>query len=344
MPVKSFECAIARSQIGRYLAGDPVDGEAMRQLEAHISGCEDCQRLIDSKREELLGPLAHAPSAEEALVTDEMERELRAAAATGHAVIQTPAPTPMPKPTFTGIGAALSRLPLPKLVREVPDDESPVAPVAPKAPARPLGKAAAYGGALLLVLGGMSFLGDPTNLLGGKAQAGTNLATKPTAKKPVATLAKASGVRRSALGIPITDAVDPSARAKAKSKARTLVAKAAPAKDPADLGPLEFDSTIDTPAPKTAAPKPAVPKPRTLVKRPARPVVRKRAVRKPVPTVTPAVTVTATPLVAKPAIKRAPVVRRPKRARKPLVKRTVKPAAPSPSVIRVYDESGQPIN
>ncbi|RYG41858.1 zf-HC2 domain-containing protein, partial [bacterium] len=186
MSVKSFECAIARSQIGRYLAGDTVGEEAMQQLETHIAACADCQRLIESKREELLGPLAHAPNAQEAIAgkateattaetlaasTDvaAIERELRAAAArSGRAVIENvtseavearklvgatasansgmangasnqgapnsaaphltvetgsanSASSRSSLPKLGGIGAALGKVSLPKLVRDVPE-------------------------------------------------------------------------------------------------------------------------------------------------------------------------------------------------------------------------------
>lgn len=370
MPVKSFECAIARSQIGRYLAGDAVGGEAMRQLEAHISGCSDCQRLIDSKKEDLLGPLAHAPTAEEALATRPdtaaIERELRAAAQMGRVVVDLPSvpssptvasvplPSSMPKPNLSGLGAVLARLPFPKLTREVPDEEATVPMPAPvqnaavqNAPVqntkRPFGKAAVYGGALLLVLGGMAYVGDPSSLLGGKAVA-PDATVKPTAKsttKPTL-VPPATGVRRSALGVPITDAADPA------PKARPL-AKAAPSRDANDPGPLEFDPTLNvapaaTPAQKLAAKMPtkrAVPK-APAVKKAAPPVgipksVAPKAAAPAVAAAKPTLTLKAAP-VAKPA--------QPTRKRRPTVRRArrVRTAAPSHGVIRVYDETGKPIN
>jgi hypothetical protein len=54
MPVTEFECAIAKSQIGRYIAGDNLGNEVVRQLESHIAACPNCKKLLEEKRTALM--------------------------------------------------------------------------------------------------------------------------------------------------------------------------------------------------------------------------------------------------------------------------------------------------
>lgn len=465
MSVKSFECAIARSQIGRYLAGDALGEESMRQLEAHISTCADCQRLIDSKKAELLGPLAHAPTAEEAIAssvaassiaaqigTSAIERELREVAMDARAVVGVPTaiavgagapvasavgasnsdPNPIssagvpptshafpsttapssgstPPPTARakgGFGSAFAKLPLPKLVRDVPDEDSdasapqaksaqravePTAETAavPVAAKKPLGKAAVYGVALLIVLGAMAYIGDPTSLLGGKAGAAeptAKMSGKGAAEKAAPSknpkLAVATGVRRSALGVPITDATEkaigtksadtteagtkartesavkePAAKepsAKESKPEKTLVAHAATKADPADLGPLEFDPAMDAPAAKsvhqTEAPKhaPVKPAPAKRTRTATAPVKRAAVKKAPIA----AEPIHVTPAAAAPTARTKPAPKPATATAKRLAPRKVKrvrkaaprPASKNTGVIRVYDETGKPLN
>ena len=53
MPVKNIECQIARGQIGRYLAGESLSDEALKQLEGHIVGCPECKGALMQRRESL---------------------------------------------------------------------------------------------------------------------------------------------------------------------------------------------------------------------------------------------------------------------------------------------------
>lgn len=101
MPVTEFECAIAKSQIGRYLAGDNLGGEVVRQLESHIGACPKCKTLLEERRKSLVAmldgetPIAAAirdthltkPEVEEAKPAPTTMRERFAAA-------QKPAPEP----------------------------------------------------------------------------------------------------------------------------------------------------------------------------------------------------------------------------------------------------------
>jgi hypothetical protein len=50
MPVKNVECQIAEMQIGRYVSGEPFSGEALRQLEAHLSTCPACTAVLSDRR------------------------------------------------------------------------------------------------------------------------------------------------------------------------------------------------------------------------------------------------------------------------------------------------------
>jgi hypothetical protein len=60
MQVKNIECQIAQAQLGRYLAGEGMAGEAVRQLEIHLAKCVDCKRVLDEKRRALLATLEGA--------------------------------------------------------------------------------------------------------------------------------------------------------------------------------------------------------------------------------------------------------------------------------------------
>jgi hypothetical protein len=62
MSVTDFECAIAKSQIGRYIAGDNLAPEIARQLESHINNCSRCKELLQEKKNSL-----------EAMIDDDME-------------------------------------------------------------------------------------------------------------------------------------------------------------------------------------------------------------------------------------------------------------------------------
>ena len=57
MDLQNIECQLAQAQMGRYLAGDSLPEDTLKQLEKHISNCENCQQAAQDKRislEELL--------------------------------------------------------------------------------------------------------------------------------------------------------------------------------------------------------------------------------------------------------------------------------------------------
>ena len=53
MSVTDFECAIAKSQIGRYVSGENLAPEIARQLESHINNCSRCKELLQEKKNSL---------------------------------------------------------------------------------------------------------------------------------------------------------------------------------------------------------------------------------------------------------------------------------------------------
>jgi hypothetical protein len=53
MSVTDFECAIAKSQIGRYISGENLAPEIARQLESHINSCARCKQLLQEKKNSL---------------------------------------------------------------------------------------------------------------------------------------------------------------------------------------------------------------------------------------------------------------------------------------------------
>ncbi|MBS1720553.1 MAG: zf-HC2 domain-containing protein [Armatimonadetes bacterium] len=54
MAAESFECQIAQLQLNRYVAGESLSAETIRDLEAHLGDCPDCQQVLAEKREALL--------------------------------------------------------------------------------------------------------------------------------------------------------------------------------------------------------------------------------------------------------------------------------------------------
>lgn len=54
----SLECELARALMGRYLAGEEISAEPMRQLETHVKACAGCRAHLDEKRLELANGLS----------------------------------------------------------------------------------------------------------------------------------------------------------------------------------------------------------------------------------------------------------------------------------------------
>lgn len=133
MPVETIECQIVQAQLGRYLSGEAISDEALRQLEDHIGGCPICRQEVAIRRaslQALLGTVNSAAGRPEALIGALRENQFAT-----HAVVESPAPE-APATTSRPTTAKLSR---PLLL----------------------------GSALALVLIAMSYLGNnPTSLFG----------------------------------------------------------------------------------------------------------------------------------------------------------------------------------
>lgn len=66
MPVETIECQIVQGQLGRYLAGDLLTAEVVRELERHIGGCPICRTEVANRRATLHALLGVGPEAPEA--------------------------------------------------------------------------------------------------------------------------------------------------------------------------------------------------------------------------------------------------------------------------------------
>ncbi len=147
MQVQNIECQIAQAQLGRYLAGEGMAGEAVRQLEAHVAKCPDCKIILEGKRSALVATLEGTGPK---LVT---------------AVTSKASPSVDPRSSASRLAQAL--------VAKAAEASTPPAPAAVVVDrAKPVinWKPIAYASALAAVLIGMSYLGK-ADLLGSKASA-----------------------------------------------------------------------------------------------------------------------------------------------------------------------------
>ncbi len=62
MEPDNFTCQLAQAQIGRYLLGDELPEDTLRELEEHISTCESCKDIVQQKRASLESMLAPKPA------------------------------------------------------------------------------------------------------------------------------------------------------------------------------------------------------------------------------------------------------------------------------------------
>jgi hypothetical protein len=91
MPVTEFECAIAKSQIGRYIAGENLGNEVVRQLETHIGACANCKKLLEEKRKSLMA-MIDQPGDIKAAINTQSQAVATPVIATPAAAYETPAP------------------------------------------------------------------------------------------------------------------------------------------------------------------------------------------------------------------------------------------------------------
>jgi len=67
MPVTNIECQLVRAQISRYLRGEELPADVMRQLEAHLLACDECKEVLLARKSELRARLAKSPEKRNAL-------------------------------------------------------------------------------------------------------------------------------------------------------------------------------------------------------------------------------------------------------------------------------------
>lgn len=142
MPVQEFECQIARGQIGRYLNGEALSSEGLRQLGAHVAECSECKAFLDHRKAALQGMLG-----ETAMPPREEVR----------AVVEV-------NPSEALIAQIRARF--------VEEEPTPLAsaPIAAKAVKPVLTKPIIYCGILGVVLVGMTYMTrNPSGLLGPRA-------------------------------------------------------------------------------------------------------------------------------------------------------------------------------
>lgn len=80
MSLKSLECKLAQGQISRYLTGDRLSPEALVDLEAHVSECDDCREIIAERRRTLEKVVASARAVVEVPDSEEEAPEEAASA------------------------------------------------------------------------------------------------------------------------------------------------------------------------------------------------------------------------------------------------------------------------
>ncbi len=107
MSVKSIECQIATSQIGRYLSGDAFSPEALKQLEAHIGECPECKASLVQRRAILQAMLNGSSAVAEVTIAEDAPKNVSGAL---HELFgaKNPRPTPTPAPAETATKASAS--------------------------------------------------------------------------------------------------------------------------------------------------------------------------------------------------------------------------------------------
>lgn len=166
MPVQNIECQIAKAQLGRYLQGEKMDAEVVRQLEEHVATCPHCKEELAEKRNSLLAALS--------------QREEATHPAPEAVFREEPSPS-------KNLIQALQRQQQASAAKAATTEDAPqtaVASVPVKNPA--FWKPIAYSVCLGVVLIGMSIVGkNGVNILGDRAA--DVLPTAGTASKPPAT-------------------------------------------------------------------------------------------------------------------------------------------------------------
>lgn len=103
MDLQSIECQLAQAQMARYLAGDQLPEDTVKQLEKHITDCVVCQKSAADKQISLEKMLNTGPAEPAPTPTPYEEPEAEATVATAVPMPEpeaapAPEPTPAPEP------------------------------------------------------------------------------------------------------------------------------------------------------------------------------------------------------------------------------------------------------
>ena len=208
MQLQNFECQIAKAQIGRFVAGDLLSDEALRQLEAHLACCPGCKNNLAERRVAL-----------QAMLTPDE-------------AIGAPSDTTKPARKLDLANLIKSKVLSGEPARSAQELASPKGPN--------LAKPAVYSIALGVVLIGMSLLSrNMDSVLGPKAGQGTNPVPAPSsAAGSVPSIQKPSDSRQTPPAPPTS--------AKPVASATVTIAKPLKLAPSPDLKPSGKSASSDT--------------------------------------------------------------------------------------------------
>lgn len=224
MPVQEFECQIARGQIGRYLNGEGLSSEGLRQLGAHVADCAECKSFLDQRKAALQGMLGEAVVVAHEPIKPVVEKSPSEALIAQIRARSEVAPQEAPAPAAEPVATA-------KAVKPI------------------LTKPILLCGALGVVLVGMTYINrNPSGLLGPRA---SQLVAADTTAKPSASDTVKSATTTSQTPSSTTEkAAPPKSTTQAKAPATTT--------KPAAANQTGSNVATDVPAPTKPATPPAV--------------------------------------------------------------------------------------
>jgi hypothetical protein len=301
MQVHNVECQLAQAQMNLYLAGDAMDEDTVAELERHVAACESCRTALVQKKRSLQSMLKVVGGPD--------------IPASNHAVTEL-------------------RIERPKRTEPVAEDAVPAAlrpsSETAKAPLVKNWKPIIYSGALAIVLVAMSFLGDPTKLLGGKANQARANQTSKSADAAVTDKSEKAEPKKA----PETEAASANAEA-ALTAAKTPDHDVLADQDEAPMS-KSSEGAVATYAAKAASEPEPSKEPEAAEAKTPKEVVK------------PVTKVVREPAAKKSTVRAAHPIRRPLKRAAKKVHRQVAKAKPRPKAkgggIRVYDPSGKPIS
>ena len=97
MATKNIECQLAQGQIGRYLRGEHISAEAVRQLESHIGDCSDCTEMLLHRRQAIVSMIGETVPTRAVIEVSEPEPAAPAQNASARLVAAINSATRQPK-------------------------------------------------------------------------------------------------------------------------------------------------------------------------------------------------------------------------------------------------------